>query len=801
MAYKLIGQNFVPPDIVAKVTGQAKYSEDMRAEGMLHAMLVLSPMPHARVRSIDASKALAMKGVVAVITPDDVPAFPPPQDPILYKEPTFAGAPIMAVAAESEEIAAAAIEAIRIDLEQLPHTVDPLDTLYPGGPNARENGNVANIKLPLQTVKWTAADFVGMDKGDLPRGKPAETWSYGDLDGGFKKAKLVLEESFVTAGTSHHSMEPRSAMAFWQNGKCHLYGSTQSQSFIVPGLAHYIGIKPEDLVYIAEFCGGGFGSKGTAYPVMSIPAHLSKKAGGRPVMMRISREEEYAVGSGRTGFQGYAKIGFAENGRITAFDFYVIQDNGPNQGFVDFRSAGDAVSLVYQPEAMRWRGISVLTNTPPRGPQRGPGQNQLAIAIEPLIDKAARKLGVDRVEIRKINAPDNDSKEGHERGPVTSAYIRDALDRGAELFEWKEKLKLSGQRNGTKVIGIGVGQAFHPAGSNGFDGLLRIMPDGKLHIHTGVGNLGTFSYAGTSRIAAEVLGYNWDNVVIVRGRSDRHLPWNLGQFGSNTSFTMTRTNWVAAQDAKQKLLEIAAKDLGGAPSDYELKNETVVSKTDPSKSLTFAKAAKRAIELGGKYSGKELPDNINPMTRASASALAGGGLLGVAKDTLPKKGLTPAMATGYVMIELDTETGVFDIKEYVGVADCGTVIHPQGLRGQVHSGAMMGFGLATLERIVYDPTLGLPATVELYQAKPPTWLDMPFKMTADAVGKPDRANPVGAKGIGEPLMGCSAAALINAIGDALGGHYFNRTPVVRDMIINALAGQKQSTRPLQANTM
>jgi xanthine dehydrogenase molybdenum-binding subunit len=798
MAYKLLGQNFVPPDVRAKVTGEAKYSEDFVADGMLHAKLVLSPMPHARVRNIDASQALAMEGVVAILTADEVPSLPPPENAVLTNEPHFIGEPIMAVAAETEEIAAAAVEAIQIDLEQLEFTVDPLDSLFPGGPNAREGGNVANVRLDLQTIKWQAADFA--DESRLPMGQPAEEWSYGDVEAGFAKAKVIVEDSFVTAGTSHHSMEPRSALAYWQNGKCYVHGSSQSQAFIVPGLAGYIGIQPHELVFVGEFCGGGFGSKGGPYPLPAIPALLSKKA-GRPVMLRVSREEEYFVGSGRPAFQGWAKIGVAENGRITAFDMYVVQDNGPNSGFWDFRNAGHTVSIVYQPEAMRWRGISVLTNTPPRGPQRGPGENQTALAVEPLIDKAARELGMDRMEIRRINAPDNDGKEGHEQGPMTSAYLKDALDKGAELFDWEEKKNLSGQRNGNKVMGVGIGQAFHSAGSNGFDGIVRIMPDGKLHVHTGVGNLGTYSYAGTSRVSAEVLGYNWDNVVIERGRTDKHLPWNLGQFGSNTSFTMTRTNFVAATDAKNKLLEIAAMDLGGAPEDYELQDETVVSKNDPSKSMTFAAAAQRAIELGGKYSGQEMPEDINPMTRASVEAIAGSGLIGVAKDTLPKEGLTPALAAGYILIELDTETGAVDIKEYVGVADCGTVIHPQSLATQVAGGAVMGFGLAVTERIVYDPALGMPANVQLDQAKPPTYLDVPVDMKWAAVDQPDRANPVGAKGIGEPLQGCAGAALVCAISDALGGHYFNRTPVVRDMIVNALAGQDQSHGPLQVNVM
>src|SRR5690606_11639072 len=147
------------------------------------------------------------------------------------------------------------------------------------------------------------------------------------------------------------------------------------------------------------------------YPIVAVPALMSKKI-GRPVMMRISRHEEFYIGSARPGFQGRIKMGFAADGRVTAADLYIVQENGPNTGFNDWMSAAEAVSLVYQPPAMRFRGVPVLTNTPPRGPQRGPGQNQIAAAVEPLIDKAARELGLDRLEIRHVNAPQSDSTYG-----------------------------------------------------------------------------------------------------------------------------------------------------------------------------------------------------------------------------------------------------------------------------------------------------------------------------------------------------------------------------------------------------
>jgi CO/xanthine dehydrogenase Mo-binding subunit len=374
------------------------------------------------------------------------------------------------------------------------------------------------------------------------------------------------------------------------------------------------------------------------------------------------------------------------------------------------------------------------------------------------------------------------------------------LDKGAEQFDWQAKRALSGQRTGSKVIGVGVGQAYHSAGSNGFDGLVRITPDGMLHIHTGVGNLGTFSHSGTSRVAAEVLQCAWENCVVERGDSRKHLPWNLGQFGSNTSFTMTRTNYVAAMDALTKLKEIAALDLGGTAEDYDIADETVFLKSDPTQSLTYAAAAQRAIDLGGKFSGYEVSADLNNMTKTSVAALAGTGLIGAAKDNLERVGTVPALAVGFMRIELDLETGRFEILEYLGVADCGTVIHPMGLATQIKGAAVMGIGMASSERHIIDPQNGLPANVGLYQAKPPTYLDAPAMMDWAAVDEPDPQNPVGAKGIGEPIMGCATAALLCAISDALGGHIFNRTPVVPDMIVNAVAGREQSHKPLQIHT-
>src|SRR5215469_1552 len=800
MANKLIGKDFTPVDVVAKVTGRAKYAEDFRAERMAFCKTLSSPMPHARIRNIDTSAAMKVPGVIGILTADDVPQFPPPQPPILSKdEVLYVGHPILAVAAESEAAAADAIEAIKIDLEQLPHVTDPLESLFPGGPNARSNGKVAAARSTLQTLKWEASDFAAVGDDQLPTGKPAEEWSYGDVEAGFKVAKLVLDESFVAGGYPHHSMETRTAFAYWEGGKCILHGSNQSHTSAVPNIARLIGIPPEQLVFIAEFCGGGFGSKIPGYPNMAIAALMSKKI-GRPVMHRISRNEEYAIGSARPSFQGRAKLGFGADGRLLAADLYLVQETGPHQGAGDFRSAGACLSMLYQPVAMRYRAVPVLTNTPPTGPQRGPGENQFVPALEPIMDKAARELGIDRLAIRKLNAPESSSKIGSDRGPLTSAFIKEALDKGAGLFNWDERKQRSGQRNGTKVTGIGVGQGYHSAGSNGFDGLLRITPDGKLHIHTGVGNLGTYSHSATARVAADLLNVAWDNAIIERGDTRRGLPFNSPQAGSLTSSTQSRTMYAAAMDMNAKLADIAAQMKGGKAEDYELGKEKVVNKSDPSKSVTYAEAAQKAIALGGKYSGKEVSDDLNPITKASVAMIAGSGLIAAAKDNAPRVGVTPGLSVSMAEIELDTETGKFEIKDMICVADCGTVLHPLGLGHQISGGNVMGIGMV-MERHIYDPKLGIPASVGFHQGKLPTYLDVPVEVGWGAVEKPDPQNPIGVKGVGEPVLGSGASCITSAIADALGGHLFNRTPITPDMIINHLAGRPPAHKPLQVNTV
>jgi CO/xanthine dehydrogenase Mo-binding subunit len=558
-----------------------------------------------------------------------------------------------------------------------------------------------------------------------------------------------------------------------------------------------LGVELKDVVLISENTGGGFGSKVGAYPIVGLTGYFSKKI-GRPVQLRISRELEYYMGSARIGFQGWLRIGFAADGRATAADVFIVEDIGANAAGGNASSAGGAISLVYDPEAMRFRSLSVLTNTTPRGAQRGPGQNQIAAVMAPIMDKAAKELGIDRLEIRRANAVHNDTTVYADQEPVTSAYMNEALQQGADMFDWENK-KVKLPRNGSKVRGIGIGQGYHSAGTNGFDGLVRITPDGKVHIHTGVGNLGTYSFASTSRAAAEVLQCDWEDCVIHRGNTEENLPWNSYQAGSVSAFTQTRTNYVAAMDALDKMKQIAAEIMGGEADDYDIDGSRVYRAGNPAQGMSYGAVAARAIQLGGAYSGQTYPEDIHEITQRSVQNVAGSGLVGVAKDNLEREGVIPGLACAFVEIELDLETGKYDILDYVGVADCGTVLHPKGLAQQMKGGAVWGIGMAGLERHVYDPQNGLPANVGFHECRIPTYLDVPSVSQSGAVDLPDPQNPFGVRGIGEPAMGCSVAALTSAIADALDGHIFGRTPVSPDMIVNHVAGREQSFKPLQTN--
>jgi xanthine dehydrogenase molybdenum-binding subunit len=810
--YKLIGHDYSTNELVAKVTGQAKYAEDFRAEGMLFCRLALSPMPHARVKRINAEKALRMPGVRGILTPDEVPGHANYvndngtmikadkfSELALADEPMYQGEPILAVAAVDELTAANAIEAIEIEMEPLPFNTDPLDSLRPGSQNAREEGNVwvrEGRQDKLKSVKWTDDDFAAEKEGKLPMGDAPDHWSYGDLDAGFKNAALVLDETFSTEDVSHQCLEPRTTMAFWQNGKLYLYTGTQSTMQTVPAIARWMHMPEDKVVFISEYTGGGFGSKITGALTLVIPALLSRKLNA-PVMMRISREDEHFIGRARPGIRARTKVGFAKDGRITALDMFLVSDAGSYGSNGDGGACGSITSLLYQPPAMRWRNITVATNTPPRSAQSAPGGMQAIAIIEPILSKAARQLGLDQVALRRVNCPEGKAEYGPpdregKRSYVTSCYLKQALDAGAKQFNWSQRIAQQPRQTGTKVRGVGVALSCYHAGSSGFDGLLVITPQGRVQIYSGIGNLGTEAFIDVHRAAAEVMDVPWENVDMIWGDTSKPLPYSCHSGGSQTIHAMTRAGHAVGLECVQRLKEVAAKTHGGNPDDYVVANMRV-SRKGGGAAMSFAQAAQAAIKLGGIYDGHEANPEVNPYTKNSVAALAGTGLVASAKDTYKHEGDSMSFLACFAEVEVDVETGKYYITDYLGYADVGTVIHPAALGGQVLGRSTLGIAHAIGQKWVIDPQYGVTVAERFYTNRPPSILDVPVNMKWNAVNIPDPETPVGARGCGEPPVGGGCASITNALSDALGDNIFQRVPVNSDTILTSY----EAGRPMQ----
>ena len=592
-------------------------------------------------------------------------------------------------------------------------------------------------------------------------GEVTDEWEVGDVEAGFAEADLILDETVFSASLSHQPLETRTSMAYWQNGKCYMHASTQSTARTEGGTARALGIEPTDLVLIAEYCGGGFGSKIAGCPQDQISGLLSRKI-GKPVMLRVTRQEENFFGKARPGIQARAKFGFRSDGRVVALDLMMVQDGGPYGRSGDYMSCADQASLMYQPEHMRVRGLTIYTNTPPRAAQRAPGGVQAVAMFAPIIDDAAKQLGIDRLEIIRVNAPEGQAVFGRPRqgvqGNVSSAFVKEALDQAREEFDWAGMQARSKQRNGTKVTGIGVALSSYSAGASGVDGLLVIRPDGKVEIHNGAGNLGTESFSDTSRAAMEALDTPWEQAEVVWGDTSKHLPWSAVQAGSMTTHAHSRSNWAAGLQAKQFLQEIAAAQLGGSPGDFTVSNGRVYRSGSPSQGISFGRAAELAIRMGGKFDGHELPEDINEMTTRAATGLAGRGLVSAAKDNFETGGRNMSYAIGFAEVEVDIETGAVALKDYKVASDAGTILHPQNFGAQLHGGGIQGFGVALGQKWVMDPQWGLHVAKRFYSNRPPTILDVPHEkeMAWSAPGLPDPFNPVGCKGIGEAPVGAGA---------------------------------------------
>ena len=545
-------------------------------------------------------------------------------------------------------------------------------------------------------------------------------------------------------------------MAYWQNGKLFLHGSTQSTVQTVAAVARWTGITPDKVVIISEYTGGGFGSKIPGAISMAIPALLSKKANA-PVMMRITREDEHFIGRARPGILARVKLGMRKDGRITAIDMYAICDNGPYDAQGDGRSAGTTISLAYQPETMRWRGLTVLTNTPPKTSQRAPGGMQGIGLFEPMLSKAAKKLGLDQVEIRRINAPAGKAPFGPalpngKQAYVTSAFVKEALDKGHELFQWEaKKAAYSGKKQGTRRAASASRSARTPAARSASTACSSSSRTAASRSSRASATTAPTRCSTCIARRRKCSASPWEQCDVVFGNTAKNLPWTCISAGSQTAHAMTRAAHAAATDAIKKLQEIAAKAHGGNPDAYKVAGGKV---SGPGGSMTLAQAAQKAIELGGKFDGHELPEDINNFTKTSAKNLVGQGLMAVAKDAYPRDGQSQSYVVGFAEVEVDTETGVVKVVDYTAIADVGTVLNPRSLQGSAVR------RLDARPRPRQDAALGLRpalrrragAALLSEQAADDSRRAVRLQR-AKRSDLPDPETPTGVRGVGEPPVG------------------------------------------------
>ncbi|MGH9705881.1 MAG: xanthine dehydrogenase family protein molybdopterin-binding subunit, partial [Candidatus Acidiferrales bacterium] len=384
------------------------------------------------------------------------------------------------------------------------------------------------------------------------------------------------------------------------------------------------------------------------------------------------------------------------------------------------------------------------------------------------------------------------------RAHATSAFLKEALDRGAEQFKWNERAARRPKKIGSKVRGVGVSLSCYVGGTIGFDGLMVITPDGRVRFHSGIGNLGTESVMDVHRVGAEILGVPWEKCDILWGDTSKNFPYTCVSGGSQTTHAMTRASFAAATDAKSKLQQIAAKTLGGKPENYELGGERVYRKGGGA-GMTLAQAAQHAIKLGGIYDGHEAPEDVHKATKESVAAVAGQGLVGVARDNYPRDGATHSYVATFAEVEVDVETGHYDIVDFLAYADVGSVIHPDALGGQILGRSTLGIGHAIGQKWVFDPHYGIMVSKRFHHTKPPTILDVPVDMKWEALDIPDPETPAGARGIGEPPVGGGCASILNALSDALGDEIFQRAPVNADTILTSFEAGKPMQHPLMAH--
>ncbi len=761
-----VGKSVPKIDGKGIVTGQIKYVFDVNLPNMLVGKMLRSPHPHARILSIDTSKAEKLPGVKAIVTSKDTHLikygsneyfFPHTVDqlPLEDEKVRYIGDEIGAVAAVDEETAEEALKLIDVKYELLPAVFDMEDAMKPGAPAIHEAMNNIAVILPV---------------------------NFGNADRALKESDYIREDIFRTQAAAHSSMEPHVCIGQWENfsNKITLWSSSQAPFKCRESLAKCLKMDLNDVRVIKLAVGGGFGSKLEMLPMDFAACLLSQKAGGLPVKITYTREEEFSFSRRKHGMIYKLKSGVKKDGTLMVMTGEVIADGGAycSYGPTVIAAAIMRTFMVYKIKNFRINGYRVYTNNPISGAIRGFGGVQSGFSVESHIDMLAKGIGMDPVEFRMKNATDPNMVTINKMY-LSSNGLKECITKATEAADWKNKH--GKMRNMSRGIGIGIAadvmgskmyKSHESAGS-----IVKVEEDGSVYLFTGAADTGQGSNTALSQIAAHELGVSYSRIRCKSGDTEI-TPFDTGSFASRVTFISGNATKRAANDAKKQILSVVAEEFKAAIEDLDIIAEQVVNKKDNSVIMNFDKALDLcySFNYGRQIIGR---GSYNPKTTPVDFRTAEGNVSG-------SYGFEAQIAE----VEVDRETGQVKIIKMWDAHDIGKAINPQAVIGQIEGSMAMGIGYTLYEDLKFKNGRVVNANFANYRL--PKSLGTP-PMETILIETIDPEGPFGAKGMGEASLLPTSAAIANAIEDAVGVR-IKELPITPDKILKALKEKEEQER-------
>jgi 4-hydroxybenzoyl-CoA reductase subunit alpha len=747
---EVIGRPQRKVDGLAKVTGQARYTDDIALAGMLHGKILRSPHPHARIRSIDTKRARELPGVHAVITGRDMPErygiipWTPDEYPLCLDRVRYVGDGVAAVAAVDEDTAIQALDLIEVDYEILEAVLDPHEALEAEAAEARpfiheprkdgENGNITK-RVHLE---------------------------FGDVDRAIGEADIVVEGDYFFEGTTHTPIEPHCAIGhFDESGKLTVWSATQVPHYLHRELSRVLAVDPARVRVIQPPVGGAFGGKSEPFDLEFCVARLSMVA-GRPVKILYTREEVFYAHRGRHPFHMHYRTGVTREGLLTGVDARILLDGGAyaSFGLVTTYYSGQLLTAPYQMPSYRFDSTRVYTNKPACGPKRGHGSVQPRFAFEVQLDKLAEAAGLDPIELRRRNFLGEHTRTVNELR-VTSNGFLECLDAVESASEWSRKFRRLPLGRGVGVAGScyisGTNYPIYPNEMPQSAVQLQVDRSGRVAVFSGASEIGQGCDSVVAYITAEELGVPLEHVRVLRGDTD-FTPVDLGAYSSRVTFMLGNACIDAARKLRRLVQGAVAEEWEVPPGTVQLAGGWAYHAPDTERKMPIREAFHLAEAMHGTLGSTgwyNTPKDVHGSYR--------GGTIGAS----PAYSFTAHVAE----VDVDLQTGVVDVQKIWVAHDCGRALNPVLVEGQMEGSAYMGFAEALMEEHVFkggeQGRAGLHHAPSLLDYRIPTSLDTPA-LESLIVESVDPEGPYGAKEAGEGPLHPSIPAIANAIYDAVG---------------------------------